>query len=66
MCVTALPRRAGDAEDENHEWSYDNEVANDERYKGPWRDVNQVLRDVKVEVDSPRHPREHGRKRSAV
>ncbi len=26
-----------------HEWSYDNEVAPDTRFKVPWRDVNQVL-----------------------
>jgi formate dehydrogenase beta subunit len=34
-----------------HEWSYDNEVAPDTRYKVPWRDVNQVLRNIKVEVE---------------
>jgi NADPH-dependent glutamate synthase beta subunit-like oxidoreductase len=34
-----------------HEWSYDNEVAPDLRYKVPWRDVNQVLRNIKVEVE---------------
>jgi formate dehydrogenase beta subunit len=34
-----------------HEWSYDNEVAPDARYKVPWRDVNQVLRNIKVEVE---------------
>jgi ferredoxin len=34
-----------------HEWSYDNEVAPDTRYKVPWRDVNQVLRSIKVEVE---------------
>src|SRR3954452_4716512 len=34
-----------------HEWSYDNDVAPDTRYKVPWRDVNQVLRNIKVEVE---------------
>jgi NADPH-dependent glutamate synthase beta subunit-like oxidoreductase/ferredoxin len=34
-----------------HEWSYDNEVAPDSRHKVPWRDVNQALRDVRVEVE---------------
>jgi formate dehydrogenase (NADP+) beta subunit len=44
--VTLLSQKMG-----IHEWSYDNEVANDERYKVPWRDVNQVLRNIKVEVE---------------
>jgi NADPH-dependent glutamate synthase beta subunit-like oxidoreductase len=34
-----------------HEWSYDNEVATDARHKVPWRDVNQALRNIKVEVE---------------
>jgi NADPH-dependent glutamate synthase beta subunit-like oxidoreductase/ferredoxin len=34
-----------------HEWSYDNEVAPDTRHKVPWRDVTQVLRNIKVEVE---------------
>ncbi len=34
-----------------HEWSYDNEVAPDERYKVPWRDVQQTLKSIKVEVE---------------
>jgi len=34
-----------------HEWSYDNEVAPEPRHKVPWRDVNQVLRNIKVEVE---------------
>jgi formate dehydrogenase (NADP+) beta subunit len=34
-----------------HEWSYDNEIALDKRYKVPWRDVNQTLRNIKVEVE---------------
>ncbi|MGH6624109.1 MAG: 4Fe-4S dicluster domain-containing protein, partial [Burkholderiaceae bacterium] len=34
-----------------HEWSYDNEVAPDARFKVPWRDVNQTLRNIKVEVE---------------
>jgi formate dehydrogenase beta subunit len=34
-----------------HEWSYDNEVARDTRFKVPWRDVNAALRSIKVEVE---------------
>lgn len=34
-----------------HEWTYDNDVAPDARYKVPWRDVNQALRSIKVEVE---------------
>ena len=34
-----------------HEWSYDNEVHPDARYKVPWRDAKETLRDVKAEVE---------------
>jgi NADPH-dependent glutamate synthase beta subunit-like oxidoreductase/ferredoxin len=34
-----------------HEWSYDNEVAPDARFKVPWRDVNQALASIRVEVE---------------
>jgi NADPH-dependent glutamate synthase beta subunit-like oxidoreductase len=34
-----------------HEWSYDNAIELDTRYKVPWRDVNQSLRNIKVEVE---------------
>jgi NADPH-dependent glutamate synthase beta subunit-like oxidoreductase len=34
-----------------HEWSYDNAVALDARYKVPWRDVNQALANIRVEVE---------------
>jgi formate dehydrogenase beta subunit len=34
-----------------HEWSYDNEVAPDARFKVPWRDVNQALANIRVEVE---------------
>jgi ferredoxin len=34
-----------------HEWSYDNDIAPDARFKVPWRDVNQALRNIKVEVE---------------
>jgi formate dehydrogenase (NADP+) beta subunit len=34
-----------------HEWSYDNAVQPDLRHKVPWRDVNQSLRNIKVEVE---------------
>jgi len=34
-----------------HEWSYDNDVANDLRYRVPLRDKAVALKDVKVEVE---------------
>jgi ferredoxin len=34
-----------------HEWSYDNEIAPDTRFKVPWHDVNQALRNIRVEVE---------------
>jgi formate dehydrogenase beta subunit len=34
-----------------HEWSYDNAIELDTRFKVPWRDVNQSLRNIKVEVE---------------
>src|SRR4029079_18147173 len=34
-----------------HEWSYDNAVTPDLRQKVPWRDVNQTLKNIKVEVE---------------
>ncbi len=34
-----------------HEWSYDNDIAPDTRFKVPWRDVNQALRNIRVEVE---------------
>jgi formate dehydrogenase beta subunit len=34
-----------------HEWSYDNEVAPDTRFKVPWRDINHALKNIKVEVE---------------
>ncbi len=34
-----------------HEWAYDNDVTADARHKVPWRDVNQTLRNIKVEVE---------------
>jgi len=34
-----------------HEWSYDNEVALDRRYKVPWRDPSQTLKNIKIEVE---------------
>ncbi len=34
-----------------HEWSYDNDVAPDTRHKVPWRDVNQVLHNIRIEVE---------------
>ncbi len=34
-----------------HEWSYDNDIVPDTRFKVPWRDVNQALRSIRVEVE---------------
>jgi NADPH-dependent glutamate synthase beta subunit-like oxidoreductase len=34
-----------------HEWSYDNAIAPDTRYKVPWNDLNQALKNIKVEVE---------------
>jgi ferredoxin len=34
-----------------HEWSYDNAVTQDVRYKVPWRDVNLTLKNIKIEVE---------------
>jgi NADPH-dependent glutamate synthase beta subunit-like oxidoreductase len=34
-----------------HEWSYDNAVSPEERYKVPWQDKKVTLRDIKVEVE---------------
>ena len=34
-----------------HEWSYDSEIHPDQRYKVPWRDVRETLRNVKAEVE---------------
>ncbi|MBM3356777.1 MAG: 4Fe-4S dicluster domain-containing protein [Betaproteobacteria bacterium] len=34
-----------------HEWSYDNDITLDARYKVPWREKKLTLRDIKVEVE---------------
>ncbi len=34
-----------------HEWSYDNEIHGDARYKVPWRDIKVTLKNVKAEVE---------------
>jgi NADPH-dependent glutamate synthase beta subunit-like oxidoreductase len=34
-----------------HEWSYDNDIVVDARYKVPWRDIKETLRNVKAEVE---------------
>jgi ferredoxin len=34
-----------------HEWSYDNDPANDRRYRVPLRDKAQALKDVRLEVE---------------
>ena len=34
-----------------HEWSYDNQISSEARYKVPWQDKKVTLRDIKVEVE---------------
>ncbi|MCU0897631.1 MAG: FAD-dependent oxidoreductase [Burkholderiales bacterium] len=34
-----------------HEWSYDNQIANDARYRVPLKDLSKALADIKVEVE---------------
>ena len=34
-----------------HEWSYDNDTANDTRYKVPWAKAEKALASIKVEVE---------------
>ncbi|MGA2551655.1 MAG: FAD-dependent oxidoreductase [Burkholderiaceae bacterium] len=34
-----------------HEWSYDNDVSNDERFKVPWAAAERALSNIKVEVE---------------
>jgi formate dehydrogenase (NADP+) beta subunit len=34
-----------------HEWSYDNDISNDLRYKVPLRDISVALKDIKTEVE---------------
>jgi formate dehydrogenase (NADP+) beta subunit len=34
-----------------HEWSYDNDTANDTRYKVPWANAQKALASIKVEVE---------------
>ncbi len=44
--VTVISQKMG-----IHEWSYDNDIANDKRYKVPHRDKAISLKDVKAEVE---------------
>ncbi len=34
-----------------HEWSYDNQISTEQRYKVPWKDTKVTLKDIKVEVE---------------
>ncbi len=34
-----------------HEWSYDNDISNDQRFKVPLKDLKQALANIKVEVE---------------
>ena len=34
-----------------HEWSFDNQISSELRYKVPWQDKKITLRDIKVEVE---------------
>jgi formate dehydrogenase (NADP+) beta subunit len=44
--VTVMSQKMG-----IHEWSYDNEIHPDTRYKVPWRDIKETLKSVKAEVE---------------
>jgi NADPH-dependent glutamate synthase beta subunit-like oxidoreductase/ferredoxin len=44
--ITLLSQKMG-----IHEWSYDNDVTAETRHKVPWRDVNQALASIRVEVE---------------
>jgi formate dehydrogenase beta subunit len=44
--VTVISQKMG-----IHEWSYDNDIANDSRYKVPHREKAVALKDVKAEVE---------------
>ncbi len=50
-----------------HEWSYDNEVSNDQRFKVPLKENKITLKDIKVEVELGFDPQARlRRKRSAA
>jgi hypothetical protein len=34
-----------------HEWSYDNQISNDDRFKVPLKDQKIALKDIRVEVE---------------
>ncbi len=34
-----------------HEWSYDNDISNDKRYRVPLKDISVALKNIKVEVE---------------
>ncbi len=34
-----------------HEWSYDNDISNDQRYRVPLRDLQVALHDIRAEVE---------------
>jgi ferredoxin len=34
-----------------HEWSYDNDISNDKRYRVPLKDIAVALKNIKVEVE---------------
>ena len=34
-----------------HEWSYDNDISNDRRYKVPLKELSVALKDIKTEVE---------------
>jgi len=44
--VTLLSQKMG-----IHEWSYDNEITPDQRFKVPWADIKATLKNVKMEVE---------------
>jgi formate dehydrogenase beta subunit len=49
-----------------HEWSYDNDVSNDLRFKVPWAKAEKALASIKVEVELGFDPPWPSRRRSAA
>ena len=49
-----------------HEWSYDNAISNDQRFKVPLKDVSIALKNIKVEVELGFDAALASRKRSAA
>ena len=49
-----------------HEWSYDNAISNDQRYKVPLKDQKIALKNIKVEVELGFDPASRSPRRNAA